>query len=77
VRSTSLFIFEHQLAGLDEVLATHAAPDEFDYDAPIDGLQTIDRYTLRLKFRNPYFVFQHWLTTTPWRRLPAKSSPPP
>ena len=65
VRSTSLFIFEHQLAGLDEMLATARRTGEFDYDAPIEGLQTIDRYTLRLKFRNPYFVFQHWLTTTP------------
>jgi ABC-type transport system substrate-binding protein len=65
VRSTSLFIFEHQLAGLDEMLATARRTGEFDYDAPIEGLQTIDRYTLRLKFRNPYFVFRHWLTTTP------------
>jgi ABC-type transport system substrate-binding protein len=62
MRSTSLFIFEHQLAGLDEVLATARRTGEFDYDAPIDGLQVLDRYTLRVKFRNQYYLFQHWLT---------------
>jgi oligopeptide transport system substrate-binding protein len=62
MRSTSLFIFEHQLAGLDEVLATARRTGELDYDAPIAGLQVIDRYTLRVKFRNPYYLFQHWLT---------------
>jgi len=62
VRSVSLFIFEHELAGLDEVLATARRTGEFDYDAPIEGLQVVDRYTLRIKFRNPYYLFSHWLT---------------
>jgi ABC-type transport system substrate-binding protein len=62
VRSTSLFIFEHQLAGLDEVLVTARRTGDFDYDAPMEGLQVVDRYTLRVKFRNPYYLFQHWLT---------------
>jgi ABC-type transport system substrate-binding protein len=62
VRSTSLYIFEHQLAGLDEVLAAARRTGALDYDAPIEGLQALDRYTLRVKFRDPYFLFQHWLT---------------
>jgi ABC-type transport system substrate-binding protein len=65
VRSTSLVIFEHQLEGLDEVLAAARRTGAFDYGAPIAGLEVLDRYTLRVKFRNPYYVFQHWLTTTP------------
>jgi ABC-type transport system substrate-binding protein len=63
VRSQSLFIFEHQLVGLDEALAKARLTNEFDYEAPIDGLQVLDRYTLRFKFRNPYYLFQHWLTS--------------
>jgi ABC-type transport system substrate-binding protein len=62
VRSPSLFIFEHQLVGLDDVLAKARRTNAFDYDAPIEGLRVLDRYTLRLKFRNPYYLFRHWLT---------------
>jgi peptide/nickel transport system substrate-binding protein len=62
VRSGTLFIFEHQLLGLDEVLARARRTNEFDYGAPIDGLQVLDRYTLRLRFAQPYYLFQHWLT---------------
>jgi ABC-type transport system substrate-binding protein len=40
-----------------------AETNEFDYDAPIEGLQVLDRYTLRFKFRNPNYLFQHWLTS--------------
>jgi len=60
VRSPSLFIFEHQLAGLDAVLAKARKTNDFDYDAPIEGLQVLDRYTLRFKFRIP-----NYLTWTP------------
>jgi ABC-type transport system substrate-binding protein len=62
VRSTSLFIFEHELAGLDELLAVARRTGEFDYDAPLEGIRALDRYTLRIRFRNPYFLFEHWLT---------------
>jgi peptide/nickel transport system substrate-binding protein len=62
VRSPSLFIFEHQLVGLDEALAAARGTGELDYDAPIEGLQVLDRYTLRFRFRHPHYVFQHWLT---------------
>ena len=65
VRSTSLYIFEHQLAGLDEVLAVARRTGEFDYNAPIEGLQVLDRYTLRVRFRDPYYLFHHWLTYLP------------
>jgi oligopeptide transport system substrate-binding protein len=62
VRSPSLFIFEHQLVGLDDTLKVARRTGEFDYTAAIEGLQAVDRYTLRVRFRNPYFLFRHWLT---------------
>jgi peptide/nickel transport system substrate-binding protein len=62
VRSPSLFIFEHQLVGLDRVLDAARRSGAFDYDAAIEGLQVVDRYTLRFRFRAPHYAFAHWLT---------------
>ena len=62
VRSPSLYIFEHQLAGLDELLLKVRRTGEFDYDEPIEGLQVLDRYTLRVRFREPNYLFSHWMT---------------
>ena len=39
VRSTSLYIFERELVGLDDVLARARRTGQFDYDAPIEGLR--------------------------------------
>ena len=33
----------------------------FDYDEKIEGLQALDRYTLRIRFRQPEYGFQWWL----------------
>ena len=62
VRSPSLFIFEHQLLGVDQALAVGRSSGKLDYDAPIEGLQVVDRYTLRFRFRDPNYAFAHWLT---------------
>ncbi len=63
LRSYWLYLLENRLVGLDEPLARARRTGAFDYDAPIEGLQVVDRYTLRLRFRDPDFAFQHWLTT--------------
>ena len=62
LRSYWLYVFEHRLAGLDAVLDGARKTGRFDYDAKIDGLQAIDRYTLRIRFTEPFYTFQHWLT---------------
>jgi ABC-type transport system substrate-binding protein len=61
IRSYWLYVFDHRLLGLDEALARARKTGHFDYDAPIEGLQTIDRYTLRLRFKEPNYTFLHWL----------------
>ena len=61
IRSYWLYVFDHRLVGLDEALARARKTGHFDYDAPIEGLQTIDRYTLRLRFKEPNYTFSHWL----------------
>ncbi len=64
VRSYYLYIFENRLLGLDPVLAEARKTGKLDYSARIEGLELLDRYTLRVRFTEPHYSFQHWLTTT-------------
>ena len=52
-RSNALTIVEGRFAGADAVLAKAKETGKFDYDAPMEGLQTVDRYTLRFKLNFP------------------------
>jgi ABC-type transport system substrate-binding protein len=62
VRSYWLYLFEKNLVGLGPVLAAARKSGNLDYDAKIDGLVALDRYTLRIRFRDPDYVFAWWLT---------------
>ncbi len=64
VRSYYLYIFENRLAGLGPALAQARKAGRLDYDAPIEGLKALDRYTLQIRFTEPFYGFHHWLTTT-------------
>src|SRR5690349_474382 len=64
VRSYWLYMFEGQLVGLDEPLERARRSGRFDYDETIEGLQTLDRYTLRIRFKDPNYAFPWWLTTS-------------
>ncbi len=63
VRSYWLYLFEGNLVGLDEPLAAARKSGTWDYDAELEGLRTLDRYTLQIKFRRPNFGFEWWLAT--------------
>ena len=63
VRSYWLYLLEKNLVGLDDVLARARASGTLDYDVPIEGLQAIDRYTLRIRFNRPDYAFMWWLAT--------------
>lgn len=62
IRSYDLYLFEDKLVGLDGPLARARKSGTFDYDETIEGLQALDRYTLRIRFRQPEYGFQWWLT---------------
>ncbi len=62
VRSYWLYLFDHRLVGLDESLERARKTNRFDYDEKIEGLEALDRYTLRLRFKEPYYSFQYWLS---------------
>jgi oligopeptide transport system substrate-binding protein len=49
MRSNSLQILDGRFVGADAVVARAKETGRFDYDAPIEGLQAIDRHTIRLK----------------------------
>ena len=65
MRSNSVSVFDGKLVGGDKVVAAAKASGKFDYDAPIEGLQAIDRYTIQVKLNFPTYELQSDLTTGP------------
>ena len=63
-RSPQLELFDGKLVGMDALVAKAKASGKFDYDAPVEGLQVVDRYTLRIKLTEPYYDLLADLTTT-------------
>jgi ABC-type transport system substrate-binding protein len=49
VRCTEFHVFDGRFVGSESVLAKARESGKLDYDAPIEGLQAIERYTLQLK----------------------------
>jgi ABC-type transport system substrate-binding protein len=62
-RSPYAFYFEGKIVGLDELAAQAKKTGRYDYDAKIAGLETPDRYTLRIRLRETDFNFSHVLAT--------------
>ena len=66
VRSYWVYVFENNLVGLDDVLASARKSGVLDYDARIEGLRAVDRYTLRISFLRPNYGFEWWFTSVPF-----------
>jgi ABC-type transport system substrate-binding protein len=58
-RSAYGFLLEGKLAGLDELAAEAKRTGRFNYDAKIPGLEAIDRYTLRVRLKEPDYNFPY------------------
>jgi ABC-type transport system substrate-binding protein len=54
-RSPHLETFDGKFVGMDALVAKAKATGKFDYDAPVEGLQVVDRHTLRIKLKDPWF----------------------
>jgi oligopeptide transport system substrate-binding protein len=65
MRSNNLAVFDGKLVGADKVVAAAKASGKFDYDAPIEGLRAIDRYTIRMQLNFPTYELVANLTTSP------------
>jgi len=57
VKSPWLWLLEGKLAGGDEAIRAAKQAGRFDYDAPIAGLEVVDRYTLRIRLNAPDYRF--------------------
>ncbi|MBU6484881.1 MAG: hypothetical protein KGJ99_11775 [Betaproteobacteria bacterium] len=64
MRSNSLQMIDGRFVGADAAVAKAKATGHFDYDAPIEGLRAIDRYTLQFKLVFPDYELLSNLTTT-------------
>ena len=65
VRSANLQVFDKLFVGGDAAVAKAKETGKFDYDTPLEGVQAIDRYTLRLRLTHPAYSLYPDLTTTP------------
>ena len=64
VRSYWLYLFEGNAGRCSTRRSrARARAGTFDYDEKIEGLQALDRYTLRIRFREPEYGFEWWLAT--------------
>jgi ABC-type transport system substrate-binding protein len=59
LRSPNLYFFEGKIIGADEVMQQARKRGKYDYDAPIAGLEALDRYTLRIRLKQPDYNFQY------------------
>jgi oligopeptide transport system substrate-binding protein len=60
-RSPYEWLFENKIVGLDEFKENAGKTGKFDYDAKVDGLQVIDRYTISFKLKEPDYNFLYIL----------------
>jgi oligopeptide transport system substrate-binding protein len=64
LKSPWLFLLEGKIEGLDNAMqAAKSRPQGFDYDADIAGLQLLDRYTLRIRLKEPDYNLLYILAT--------------
>ncbi len=55
LRSPHLQVFDDLFEGADAAIAKAKETGKFDYDAPMEGLLAVDRYTIRLKLKRPSY----------------------
>ena len=65
MRAPFLWYLDGKIAGADEVLARAKQAGRLDYDAPMEGLRALDRYTLQITLKEPDYVLRAFLTQAP------------
>jgi ABC-type transport system substrate-binding protein len=61
VRSPWAWLLEGKIAGSDEAIARARKTGKFDYDAPLAGIEVVDRYTLKLRLKQADLRFPYAL----------------
>ncbi len=62
VRSPYQWFLDRKLMGAEPVLERARQSGRLDYDATIEGLQALDRYTLRIKLTEPDYILQGYMS---------------
>ena len=65
IRSPWAWLVEGKIVGLDEVAEAAKKSGKFDYDAKIAGLETPDRYTLRIRLKDTDYNLSYILAHEP------------
>ena len=65
IRAPFLWFIENKLVGADDVVAKAKETGKFDYDAPIEGLRALDRYTIRMLLKEPDYLMLSYMTQSP------------
>ena len=60
-RSPYEWLFVNKLVGLDELTAQAKKVGKFDYEAKIEGLKVVDKYTIDFKLKEPDYNFLYVL----------------
>jgi ABC-type transport system substrate-binding protein len=60
VKSPNLYQLEGNVVGMDEVLAKARRENRMDYDAPVEGLRALDRYTFQVRLKQPNYNFMYY-----------------
>jgi ABC-type transport system substrate-binding protein len=59
-RSPNLYLLEGNIVGMDEALARARKENRFDYEAPVEGLRALDRYTFQVRLKQPDYNFLYY-----------------
>ena len=57
VRASQIAALEPYVLGADKAAAQARKDGKLDYDAPVEGLKVLDRYTFQVKLNQPLYVF--------------------
>ncbi len=63
MRSPNNYMFDGKFVGAQALVEASKNGAKFDYDTAIDGLQVVDRYTLKIRLNQPDYKFLYFLAT--------------
>jgi ABC-type transport system substrate-binding protein len=59
LRAIALAEIEPYIVGAEEATAKARKDGKFDYDAPIEGIKLVDKYTFQVRIKQPIYVFMY------------------
>jgi len=72
VKSPWAWLIDGKVVGAEEARAKAAKSGKLDYDAPIAGLEVVDRYTLRIRLKQPDLRFLYALAVPNTTAVPRE-----